>query len=106
MTVERSIDCWREFAAAIAYVADLEQPHLTVWDALADALGAWVDEDEAVSDATAADPLRRVLLEVAQRTPEAGAPGGVALGVILEAAMCDWTERASARLNDGYPFAA
>lgn len=99
---EQTLDIWREFAAAVAYVAEIERPGLTVWDALAEALHHWLDDRPAAT--LGRDDLRTVLADVMERSPEAGAPGGVPLGAILEAAMREWSTSAAECVNDGLPF--
>lgn len=99
---DHPLDTWHEFAAAVAYVADIERPGLTVWDALAEALHHWLDDRPA--PATNRDEFRAVLVDLMDRCPEAGAPGGVMLGEILESAIAGWTTNAADRLNDGCRF--
>jgi hypothetical protein len=99
-----SIDACREFAAAVDFVTEFENPNLTVWGALAGALATWADL-APVRAVPGVDPLRSVLRELLDSTPEAGAPGGVQLGDVIEAAMVEWVQGISARLNDGRTFA-
>ena len=99
---DHTLDTWHEFAAAVAYVAAIERPGLTVWDALAEALHQWLDDRPSAMPNR--DELRAVLADVMDRSPEAGAPGGEPLGVILEAAMTQWSIDAGERLNDGLIF--
>ena len=98
------LDTWYEFAAAVAYTADVERSGLTVWDALAEALRHWLSDRPDPTPGR--DDLRAVLLDVMDRSPEFGAPGGVPLGAILETAMDDWAAAASADANDGRPFSS
>jgi hypothetical protein len=98
-----SIDVWHEFAAAIDFVTEFENPNLSLWGALADALASWADLT-SVQEVAGVDPLRSVLRELLDSTPEAGAPGGIQLGAVIEAAIVDWAQGISARLNDGYTF--
>ena len=100
---QNSIDVWNEFAAAVTYLAEVEQPALNIWDALAEALGAWLD-DGSIMRANDLDPLRTVLVHLSHSTPEAGAPGGTHLSAILDAAMSTWATEASHRTNDNQPF--
>lgn len=97
-----TLDTWHEFAAAVAYVADIERPGITVWDALAEALHHWLDDRPTTTPG--GDELRAVLADVFCRSPEFGAPGGVHLGAILETAMDNWASAASADVNDGRSF--
>lgn len=99
---EQSLNTWQEFGAAVAYVTEIEQPSLALWDALAEALRSWLDDRSAA--AGGGDELRSALAEVMHRSPEVGAPGGMPLGMILEAAMGDWAITAAERLNDGRHF--
>ncbi|MAT05400.1 MAG: hypothetical protein CL424_10210 [Acidimicrobiaceae bacterium] len=98
-----SVDACREFIAAVEFVSELERSSGSVWDAIADALAEWADLVPARAGSSA-DPLRSVLRELLETTPEVGAPGGVHLGAIIEAAITDWAAAASARVNDGHPF--
>ena len=98
-----SIDACREFFAAVEFVSELECPTGSVWDSIADALAEWADLAPARA-ASSADPLRSVLRELLETTPEVGAPGGVHLGAIIEAAITEWAAAASARVNDGHTF--
>ncbi len=101
-----SSDVWREFDAAVTYVAEMERPSLTTWQALVEALQDWAPDGARIVRDGALDPLRAALLYLSEITPEAGAPGGVTLGSILDAAMQRWSESVSTRLNDGFPFAS
>lgn len=99
---EQSLNTWHEFGAAVAYVAEIEQSGLALWDALAEALRSWLDDRSTA--AGSGDELRSALAEVMHRSPEVGAPGGVPLGLILEAAIGDWAIAAADRFNDGRHF--
>lgn len=98
-----SIDACREFVAAVDFLAEMDCPRPSVWDAVADALAQWAGLAPARSESSA-DPLRSVLRELIETTPEVGAPGGVRLGAVIEAAITDWAAAASTRVNDGQPF--
>lgn len=100
---DHSIDTCREFIAAVEFVAELERSTGSVWDAIADALVEWADLAPARVGSNA-DPLRSVLRHLLEATPEVGAPGGVRLGAIVEAAITEWAVAASTRVNDGHPF--
>lgn len=100
---DHSIDTCREFIAAVEFVEELERSTGSVWDAIADALVEWADHAPARFPSSA-DPLRSVLRQLLETTPEVGAPGGVHLGAVIEAAITEWTAAASARVNDGHPF--
>lgn len=97
-------EVWREFDAAVTYVAEMERPGLTIWQALAEALQDWAPDGAGLVSNSARDPLRAALTCVFNVTPELGAPGGVSLGSILDSAMQAWSESVSQRLNNGFPF--
>jgi len=99
-----SSEVWREFNAAVTYVAEMERPGLSTWQALAEAVQHWAPDGARSFGDGALDPLRAALAYICDVTPELGAPGGVGLGSILDAAMSAWSESASKRLNDGFPF--
>lgn len=101
-------DSWHEFAAAVAYVADVERPGLTIWEALAEALRAWMHDGggRPIGGHAQVDALRPVLEHLLTSTPEAGAPGGTDVGSMVDAAMAMWSESASHRVNDGHKFAS
>jgi 1-phosphofructokinase len=82
-------------AADVSVVIDL------TGDELANALESEPDLVK-VSDE---DMLRAVLQQVLGTTPELGAPGGVGIDAILDAAMSAWIDAATERINDGRPFA-
>jgi hypothetical protein len=104
MSPEQSIEICREFAAAVEFVAAVERPGLTIWCALAEAVGDWLDID-AGRGCLDEDTLRSVLQQVLVTTPEVGAPGGVGIDAILDAAMSAWIDVSAKRINDGRPFA-
>lgn len=99
-----STDACREFLAAVEYIVDIEDQTMTVWDALAGAIAAWLDP-ALVGETYGGDPLRSVLRELLDSTPDVGAPGGVRVGDAIEAAITAWATAASDRVNDGHPFA-
>ena len=100
-----SSEVWREFDAAVTYVTEMERPGLTIWQALAEALQDWVPDGARLARDSALDPLRAALTHIFEVTPELGAPGGVSLGSILNSAIQAWSESASERLNNAFPFA-
>jgi len=102
--VEQSIEVWTEFAAAVEAVADLERPGLSVWSALAEALAGWLDDGTLVGSVGCQDTPRSVLQQVLAVTPEVGAPGGVGLDAIFDAAASAWIDDAASRINDGRAF--
>lgn len=107
IVVERGTNhTWNEFANAVEFVEQVEMSGLTVWGALADALGDWLDQGGLArgTDGPQCDPLRQVLRLLLETLPEAGAPGGVRLDAVLEAAMSEWVGSAAVRTNDGLPF--
>lgn len=99
-----SSEVWREFDAAVTYVAEMERPGLTTWQALVEALQDWAPDGVGFVGGSDLDPFRTALAYLCEVTPELGAPGGVSLESILESVMLGWTEAASERLNDGFPF--
>ena len=106
LTDRSTIDMWSEFAYAVQFVESVERSGLTLWDALTEALVGWLDEDRRARalGQRKCDQLRNVLRQIVEETPEVGAPGGVCVGAILDAAMSDWVDAAALRLNDGHPF--
>ena len=111
MSPGQSIELCREFAAAVEFVAVVERPGLTTWRALAEAVSDWLDIDIDIdvgrgrAGSRDEDMLRAVLQQVLGTTPELGAPGGVGIDAILDAAMSAWIDAATERINDGRPFA-
>lgn len=99
-----SSEVWREFNAAVTYVAEMERQGLSTWQALAEAVQDWAPDGARSFGDGALDPLRAALAYIGDVAPELGAPGGVSLGSILDASMAAWSETASERLNDGHPF--
>ena len=99
-----SSDVWREFDAAVTYVSEMERPGLTTWQALVEALQDWAPDGVGLVGGSDLDPFRTAIAYLCEVTPELGAPGGVSLESVLDAAMNIWSAAASARLNDGFPF--
>jgi hypothetical protein len=104
-TSRPSFDTWSEFLAAVEHVAAVERPDSGPWDALAEALAVWSDDGSArPSVSFGEDVLRSVLRRIMDTTAEHGAPGGLRIDAILDAAMSTWIESATSRVNDGQPF--
>ena len=107
---EDSVDLWRQVASAVEYIAAVDRPGFSVWDAIADAIAFWI-EDGSFGEAGAperwgeVDGLRSSIGDLLSRLPPAGAQGGVAVAEALGAALSDWLDRIAADLNDGYRFA-
>lgn len=103
MITERSLEAWHEFGCAVAHVVEVERPDLTVWDALSEALLAW-SGSEARIGGTGGDPLRAVLDHLLCTTAEMGAPSGVAIAEIMEAAISTWSSQIADDLNNGHCY--
>jgi hypothetical protein len=103
---QSAAETWLEFAAAVEFVAEIERPDLTVWTAVTEALSGWIDAGgtRSANGCPGGDPLRVLLGQIIETTPEVGAPGGAPLDAILDAAMSNWSTMAAQRLNDGLPF--
>ena len=106
---EDSVDLWRQVASAVEYIAMVERPGFSVWNAIADAIAVWI-EDDSFGDADVregwgeVDGLRSSIGDLLSRLPPAGAHGGVLVAEALGAALSDWLERIAADLNDGCRF--
>lgn len=100
-----SVGLWHATAAAVAYIAAVERPGFTVWDATCEALQAWrrLDSNEGVAHSSD-DPLRHVLEGLMAEVAPVGAPGGHSIAAILSASLSNWLEAASLRLNNSQPF--
>jgi hypothetical protein len=102
-------DVLLQLVAAVDYLAATTRPGLTVWDAVDDAVRAWVT---APFDAAAGgspwddpDPLRSALGDLLATSAPAGSPGGAPLGETLSAALASWVAQAADDVNDGHRFA-
>ena len=105
---------WREAAAAVDYLAEIERPGFTVWDAVDEAVRWWIFDHLSVDGEFEQasldllwedpDPLRTTLLELFNTVPATGAVDGHVLASLLEAALSVWLDRTSIRINDGRRF--
>ena len=77
-------DTLRAFVAAVEFLSEVERPGLTVWDAFREALDDWGGVEAAWSGG---DPLRSVVEYLLQVLPEAGAPGGLRVADVWDAAL-------------------
>lgn len=101
---QRQLDSVSEFVAAVEYVAVVDRPALTIWEALAEALRDWLGDH--APDERERDSLRRVLIRLIEMIPEDGVPGGHQISEVVDASVGSWAERQAERLNDGLPFRA
>lgn len=103
---EDSVDLWRQVASAVEYIAAVERPGFTTWNAIADALRDWMvaefDEDRVDGRMSEADTLRTSIDRLIAMVPPIGAPGGNALADALSAAMAAWLESFRTRVNQGF----
>jgi hypothetical protein len=103
---EDSVDLWRQVASAVEYIAAVERPGFTTWNAIADALRDWMlaefDEDRVDGRIQESDALRTSIGRLIAMVPPIGAPGGNALADALSAAMADWLESFRTRADQGY----
>lgn len=104
-----SIDLWRQVASAVEYIAAVERPGFTVWDAIVEAIRWWIEdgsfgETAACDRWSEVDGLRGSIGDLLSRLPTAGAPGGIHVAEALGAALSEWLEQVEAALNDGCRF--
>lgn len=103
-------DIWDQTAAAVAYLAGMTRPGLTVWDALDEAVRDWLGALHDVDTGTGGspwddpDPLRTSLGALLGSTAPAGSPGGDPLGDVLSAALAGWVQQTAEDVNDGHRF--
>jgi hypothetical protein len=103
---------WAQALAAVAYLADTTRPGLTVWDALDEAVRAWIagvlDHPEPTEAPVWDDPdrLRTSVMTLLTVTAPAGSAGGDPLGDLLTLALASWVARVCDDVNDGHRFAA
>ena len=105
---------WREAAAAVDYLAEIERPGFTVWDAVDEAVRWWIFDHLSVDGEFEQasldllwedpDPLRTTLLELFNTVPATGAVDGHTLASVMEGALSAWLERTAVRINDGRRF--
>ena len=67
--IEDSVDLWRQVASAVEYIAMVERSGFSVWNAIADAIAVWI-EDDSFGDAD----VREGWGEVVGARPETAAP--------------------------------
>ena len=104
-----SVDLWRQVASAVEYVAAVERPGFSMWDAIADAIAFWIDdgsfgETDGRKRWGDVDGLRSSIGDLLSRLPPAGVHGGVSAAAALDAALSDWLARIAADLNNGRRF--
>ena len=107
---------WREVAAAVDYLAEIERPGFTVWDAVDEAVRWWIFDHLSVDGELGQalldlpwedpDPLHTTLLELFNTVPATGAVDGHALAFVLDSALSAWLDRTAIRINDGQRFSS
>lgn len=104
---EDSVDLWREVASAVEYIAAMERPGFTVWDAVSEAIEQWLAVDTPSRGGWVdADRLRSWIDELVARLAPAGAAGDGSLAAALGAAMSDWLRAVEFDANRRWSFAA
>lgn len=101
---EDSVDLWRQVASAAEYIAAVERPGFSVWDALADALFAWSEASRTSVEDGSLDRLRIGFVWLLRGVPPPGAPDGASVAEVVGSALANWLEDAAAQVNDGRPF--
>lgn len=108
-----SSDVWAEVVGAVAYVADIERPGFTVWDAVDEAVRWWiVDRVSVEGDVDIGadlpwddpDPLRTTLTTLLETVASSGAVDGHELSAVLDSALRTWLVRTADRVNDSHRF--
>ena len=109
-------EVWLDAASAVAYLAELARPGLTVWDAVEEALRWWTNQRLAPPDKDPGDglvelpwddpdPLRTTIEQLFAAVPPAGATDGYALSDVLASALDHWVREMAIQHNDGHKFA-
>ena len=101
---EDSIDLWRQVSSAVEYLAAVERPGFSVWDAVADAINCWIGGGRPDRRWTEADGLRASVEELLSRLPPSGVQGGALVSEALGAALTGWLEMVTTETNDSHPF--
>lgn len=99
-----TVDLWRQVASAVEYIAAVERPGFTVWDALSEAILAWSGRSLASVEDGNPDRLRAALVWLLQGLPPTGAPGGVRVAEAFASALANWMEASASVINDEVPF--
>lgn len=107
---EDSVDLWRQVASAVEYIAAVDRPGFTVWDALSEAAICWSADSLDAEDLDArfidtTDRVRGALEVVLRHFPPADAPGGAFISEVIESALGVWLEAVALDFNGGRPFA-
>lgn len=106
-------EIWLQVVSAVDYLADLERPGFTVWDALEEAVRWWKAEHRKLAGTgdeskdlpwEDPDPLRSSLADLFDMVPTGGVGTTPGLGPILDAALSKWLARTAERVNDGLAF--
>ena len=102
---------WLDVVAAVDYLATGSRPGLTVCNALAEALTAWMLErhDVGVRGDRALpwddpDPLRSILDTTLRTVGGPGTVDGAPLAAVFEASLQRWVAEMAEQFNDGYAF--
>lgn len=104
---EETVDLWRQVASAVEYIAAVERPGFTVWDAVLEALEFWTSDDDCDSMPHAwrdLDPLRSCFEHLLAVTPPAGSAGGAPLAETFLGALAHWLAVTAGERNQGQPF--
>ncbi len=106
-------EVWRQVVSASSYLADLERPGFTPWDALDEAIRWWIHDRLSVEGEVDIgddipwddpDPLRTTLQVLFDTAPSSGAVDGHELSTVLDAALRVWLVRTADQVNDGHAF--
>ncbi len=112
----RSVDyseSWLKMIAAVEFLGTTHRPGLTVWDALAEAVRWWVEDESSSAEAgreryslpwSDLDPMRTAMELLLRSAPPAGTLDGHDLPAVMESALCGWLEGMAAAFNDDHPF--
>lgn len=105
---------WLEVVAAVEYLGATHRPGLTVWDALAEAVRWWIEDEDSRAKAgreryrlpwSDSDPMRTAMELLLRTVPPAGTPDGHDLPAVIDGALRSWLEGMAAAYNDDRPFA-
>jgi len=106
---EDSVDLWRQVASAVEYIAAVDRPGFSTWDAVEEAVLAWLSTPDVLHSHTSrllrdADGLRSALALLADSLPPLGVEGGCSVSASLAGALNEWLHDVMSNCNGGQRF--